>query len=196
MPNADYSGQLAERRFWAKVDVGGVCWEWTGFIGRKGYGQTSMVTADGRRINTGAHRRAYKALVGEIPDEMTLDHLCRNKRCVNPDHLEVVTRMENYWRATFETEVCKNGHEYTPENTLPTESAPGKKTKRCRQCLLVRDHQRRGFECTYDAFCASPSHRARRGLAETCGRGHSLADAYIRPDTGGRQCRECRKSKK
>ena len=73
------------------------CWQWTGYVHPKdGYG----------RIYTGrkswdevAHRVMYETLVGPIPQDMTIDHLCLNKRCVNPDHLEVVSRAENSRRA-------------------------------------------------------------------------------------------------
>ncbi len=66
------------------------CWEWTGNVDSHGYGQTLYL---GRRI--GAHRFAYLLLVGEIPDGLVVDHLCRNRLCVNPDHLEPTTNREN-----------------------------------------------------------------------------------------------------
>ena len=187
----DLSGEAAKERFWSRVDVGGVCWEWTGHRSPKGYGQTTIRPAAGTKVTTGSHRRAYILLVGEIPDGMTLDHLCRNKPCVNPDHLEVVTRAENAARATFPTERCRNGHAYTPIDTLPTQSAPGKNTKRCRQCLLVRAHRKRGIDCSYESLCDRISHRE-RGEKTVCARGHSMADAYVRRDNGKRQCRACR----
>lgn len=186
----DVSSQAAKDRFWAAVDTQGVCWEWTGFLGRKGYGQTSIRLATGARMSTGAHRRAYILLVGQIPAGMTLDHICRKKACVNPDHLEVVTRAENTARATFPTKRCRNGHEYTDIDSLPTQSAPGKRTKRCRQCLLVRAHQKRGIACSYEKPCTGISH-SERGEKTRCARGHSMADAYVRPDNGKRQCRTC-----
>lgn len=75
-------------RFWPRVDVG-LCWVWLGSHDR-GYGHFGV---DGGYVR--AHRWAWEALVGPIPPGLVLDHLCRNPSCVNPDHLEPVTRAEN-----------------------------------------------------------------------------------------------------
>jgi hypothetical protein len=73
------------------------CWEWTaGRSGGPGYGAFSL----GQR-KVGAHRWSYENFVGPIPEGLELDHLCRNPGCVNPDHLEPVTRSENI-RRTWE----------------------------------------------------------------------------------------------
>lgn len=72
------------------------CWEWTSTRQEGGYGTVSP--GDGRN-NIKAHRAMYEALVGPIPDGLDLDHLCRNPPCVNPSHLEPVTRAENTRRA-------------------------------------------------------------------------------------------------
>ncbi len=83
-----------EERFWEKVDASGDCWEWTASCQPSGYGQIS-IGHDGTLL---AHRVAWELLVSPIPIGMQLDHLCRNKRCVNPDHLEPVTWQENLRR--------------------------------------------------------------------------------------------------
>jgi HNH endonuclease len=89
-----------EERFWRYVDADGPCWLWTGTrIGRTGYGHISL---NGQ--TTLAHRWAWEFLIGPIPKGMQLDHLCRVKCCVNPDHLEVVTPSENtrrWWAARY-----------------------------------------------------------------------------------------------
>lgn len=84
-------------RLLAKVAIpshdAGVCWEWQAAVDPNGYGRFSI---SGRML--GAHRVAYILLVGPIADDLDLDHLCRNRRCVRPSHLEPVTRRENLLR--------------------------------------------------------------------------------------------------
>lgn len=84
------------------------CWVWTGSLNRDGYGLTSI-----KDKTTQAHRAAYRALVGEIPDGLVLDHLCRVRRCVNPAHMEPVTNFENLRRGDTPTGMtrCRLGHE-------------------------------------------------------------------------------------
>lgn len=81
-------------RFWAKVAITPSCWLWQGWADRDGYGALDV----GGRF-TRAHRFAYEELVGPIPDGLTIDHLCRVRNCVNPDHMEPVTLAENTRRA-------------------------------------------------------------------------------------------------
>lgn len=112
---------LPEReRFWAKVDQTGDCWEWTAAKNVGGYGR---FTPEGQRESVAAHRYAYEAEHGPIPAEIQLDHLCRNRACVRPSHLEPVTHQVNILRGIAPTAVnarkthCPQGHEYSPENT-------------------------------------------------------------------------------
>lgn len=103
----------ADERFWAKVDKTAGCWIWRGCVLQSGYGQ---FWDGGRPVR--AHRWAYEATIGAIPSRLHLDHLCRVRRCVNPDHLEPVTGSENKQRAVRDAPRthCRHGHEYTPEN--------------------------------------------------------------------------------
>ena len=88
-------------------------------------------------MNRRAHRCSYEFLKGEIPNGLVIDHLCRVRNCINPDHLEPVTPLENMMRGNNQTvtnktkTVCKNGHEFTPENTY-TNPYSGK--RKCRTC--------------------------------------------------------------
>lgn len=124
----------ADERFWEKVrkeEGAGACWLWTATKTQNGYG---LFTTDGR---TGpAHRFAYELLVGPIPDGMQLDHLCRVRECVNPDHLEPVTNDENIRRG-MKGELrthCRNGHAYLPDNLILEPVGDGRTARRCKVC--------------------------------------------------------------
>src|SRR5271166_3891905 len=88
-------GVLNRQDFWSKVERAdnSQCWQWRGFINHGGYGLYG-------KFNRRAHRLAYRFLVGRIPKGLTIDHLCRNRACVNPAHMEPVTRGENVMRGT------------------------------------------------------------------------------------------------
>ena len=99
----------------ARIDATGPCWLWTGRL-HDGYGYISVGPRQRR-----AHRLVYELLVGPVPPDLDLDHLCRIRRCVNPDHLEPVTRRENLRRSPLiyrrpAGTHCRNGHQRTPEN--------------------------------------------------------------------------------
>jgi hypothetical protein len=82
-------------RFWAKVKKTKECWEWQG-TPKFGYGRfLSSRDADGRQKAIRAHRLAYQLMVGPIPEGLILDHACRNRLCVNPEHLRPVTNKQN-----------------------------------------------------------------------------------------------------
>ena len=128
----------ASERFWAKVHGGhyALCWLWRGQINADGYG---VFRGEGR--STRAHRFAYTDVVADIPDGLQLDHTCRVRHCVNPWHLEPVTREVNLARGDVHgTEThCPQGHTYSPENTY--RHARG--DRQCRTCIRERNRQRR-----------------------------------------------------
>jgi hypothetical protein len=117
----------------SRVVIEGGCWRWTGFIDRKGYGRI------GPRL---AHRATYELLVGPIPDDLPLDHLCSNPACVNPAHLEPVTTAENNQRAMRRRTHCGNGHPRTPENTYMHRDT--RYCRRCRAAAKQRWHAKGG----------------------------------------------------
>lgn len=129
--------------FWAKVDKSGECWEWTARRQTHGYGQLLW---DGKwRL---AHRIAYEMANGPVPAGRELDHLCSNKACVRPDHLEAVTHRENILRASSgfasinaAKTHCPRGHEYTPENTM--RFGPEDRWRWCRTCSRETNRARR-----------------------------------------------------
>lgn len=134
-PRTPTSERLLRRR---DIDPETGCWNWTGYIDASGYGQVRM--PDGPRT-LGTHRVSYETFVGPIPDGLHLDHLCRNRACFNPEHLEPVTVRENNLRApTTITSLnlakthCNKGHEFTEANTILATSPNGRPSRVCRTC--------------------------------------------------------------
>ena len=108
------------------------CWLWTGCISESGYGSMG---------DTGrAHRVSYQVHVGPIPSGKVLDHLCRVRCCINPDHLEPVTQLENVRRGRKVdlSEKCLRGHEFSPENTRLYVRKDGRIKRQCAQCIQIR----------------------------------------------------------
>lgn len=113
------------------------CWVWTGHLRGNGYGGFRV---DGR--DEYVHRYAYRQMVGPIPLGFQIDHLCRNRLCVNPAHLEAVTQRENLLRGegwsgrNAKKTHCKRGHALSGENLY---FSPNRPTQRqCRLCTQIR----------------------------------------------------------
>jgi hypothetical protein len=117
---------------WANVEKSDGCWFWRGLVDRDGYG-----VFNGPKATTRAHRYVYEATRGPIPDDCDLDHLCRTRNCVNPDHLEAVSHTENVYRGMTPAAVnrrkthCPRGHAYDYVN-------PNTGKRACRVCARER----------------------------------------------------------
>lgn len=106
-------------KFWSLVDKqDGACWLWTGYITEKGYGRHEFGGTKWR-----VHRLSYELVNGAVPKGLVLDHLCRVRNCVNPEHLEAVTHKENTLRGNGISAInsratsCPRGHAYDEANT-------------------------------------------------------------------------------
>lgn len=115
------------------------CWNWSGHPRDGGY-SGFYITHRGA-LTRYAHRYAYEALVGPIPDGMVIDHLCRNRQCVNPAHLEPVTHKTNLMRGhgtlariNAQKTHCNYGHELSGENLRLEHRAAGGVARICREC--------------------------------------------------------------
>lgn len=132
-----YKGRPLVERFWAKVEITDTCWLWQGVF-RGPYGAI-QVGGKGSRMES-AHRLAYEFLVGPIPDGLTIDHLCRNRSCVNPAHLEPVTSRENTlrgispWALNARKTHCRHGHPLSGENLY---LHPQRGTRLCKACARI-----------------------------------------------------------
>jgi len=124
-------------RFWTHVEKTAHCWNWIGAKTHYGYGRFSE-SPESR--NTLSHRFSYITLVGPIPESLELDHLCRNRLCVNPEHLEAVTTRVNLLRGNticaFNAAKthCQYGHKLNTENTHIDRQG----FRRCRACDRIR----------------------------------------------------------
>lgn len=124
-------------RFWSKITITDGCWLWNAGTNQR-YG-TVWFRRNGQRRGFVAHVVAYELLRGPVPAGLELDHTCRNTLCVNPDHLEPVTHLENVRRGTAGQHLrdrshCPQGHAYDEENTRYTRTG----SRMCRTCERSR----------------------------------------------------------
>jgi len=133
-----------DRTFWPRVSPEPTgCWFWTGQTITNGYGVTASGRRGARRL---AHRLAYELLIGPIPSGLDLDHLCRIRLCVNPTHLEPVTRRENLRRGMGGTHThCRRGHDVSVSGIYEYTDHQGARYRFCRACRAINMDKRRGL---------------------------------------------------
>jgi hypothetical protein len=172
-------GEPYYSRFWAKVEKTESCWLWQGSTSNKGYGEFHLGRQGRMRVRALPHVLSYQMLVGKIPDGLQLDHLCRVRHCVNPEHLEPVTRKVNIlrgvsWCAERARQThCLHGHSFVGAYI----SKEGHRV--CRACNAKRHRE---------VYAAKHCPK----VPQThCLRGHSLSEAYVNRQ-GHRQCRICK----
>jgi len=128
------------KRFMGRVKVNDKtgCWEWQGALTVQGYGQFQY----DHKIRY-AHRAAWELMRGPIPENYQVDHLCRVRHCVNPEHLEPVTALVNVRRKPeFALNTCKRGHPWNEEHT-GYRIIKGKQWRFCKTCHRERERARR-----------------------------------------------------
>jgi len=131
-------------RILARSDRSGDCWIWTGRTDSSGY---AVMRVDGNNSAL-VHRLSYELNVGPIPTGLTIDHLCRVRHCVNPQHLQPVTNHVNVLRGIGPTAVnarkteCIHGHPFDAENTIWVTSPYGHTNRKCRACRNERNRRR------------------------------------------------------
>lgn len=170
-------------RFLSKVHIVNDCWVWGACKLKSGYGKFGI----GDRSYL-AHRVSYNIFKGKIGKKMVIDHACKNKSCVNPDHLREFTVKENTTinsnsvaAINAQKTHCIYGHEFTPENTVKV-----KKGKSCRTCDTIRTNQ-----------SARKRRRIKREMGLTwkpkthCNNGHELKEGNIKMYKNSKGCYIC-----
>ncbi len=208
--------QTEAQRFWPRIKQGdNGCWEWTGQCRANGYGSFAVRVSDGRWTTTTAHRWSYAEQVAPIPPGYEVDHLCKNRACVRPDHLEAVTLQENRRRRdrghVVELDCSQATIPVAPAPPVPQQRKRPSRSfigPRLRRQLAPATACKNGHE--YAVFgkvkngknetcaeCRRIQYAAKRkgtghGTETHCPKGHPYSgdNLYLRPN-GGRECRTC-----
>lgn len=134
------------------------CWLWSGQAQKNGYGATTW-KVNGRWTHVRVHRLFYETYKGPIPEGLEIDHTCKVKRCVNPEHLRAVTHQENLrtraHRGPARKAACNYGHAFTEENTY----IDGRGNRNCRVC---RDERSRVWKQAHKPLQRHPRFKLTR----------------------------------
>lgn len=178
-------------RFWKKVDKTDSCWIWTASTS-KGHGRFVLQWKP-TMVLVQAHRFAWEEINGKIPDGLVLDHLCRNRACVRPDHLEAVTNRENILRGMApsilisKSGLCTRGHVKSGDNLSIRTYKSGKTLNVCRACDTMNRRRRLGRDESIPA--------GQLPKQSACKRGHPFDEknTHYQLTTTGTSQRRCRK---
>lgn len=135
-----YKAMSAEERVWRHIEKTDGCWHWRGAKFKNGYGRIKTVIVGQPTVNHLVHRLAYESMRGPVPAGLVLDHLCRNRACVNPAHLEAVSHRVNILRSPTSCSAvnarkthCPKGHPLAGDNLTPEHlKSGGRCCKTCR----------------------------------------------------------------
>lgn len=164
------------------------CWEWTGGNNGVGYGKTWQ---GGRMVYT--HRVSYETFNGPLAAGKQIDHLCRNPKCCNPDHLDLTSARTNVMRSDSRGALnaratsCPQGHPYDEANTL----RPSRGGRQCRACSRARKHAAAILK-----YANGPGRGANHRAKTECPHGHAYDEANTYRDPKGRRgCRACHRAR-
>lgn len=143
--HADQLTEAQVRRFWSKVTVAGCCWWWDSGKLPSGYGTFRARCGGNQTMGLYAHRVSWELVFDRIPEGLEIDHLCENRSCVNPLHMEVVTHAENMRRIKWKSPPrvrCPSGHLYS-EHGAPRIDSRGSPYRECLECGRIKMRKRR-----------------------------------------------------
>jgi len=209
---------LRRRSFWARVElVTSGCWEWRGGTRKNGYGSFAIRKLDGVWTQTTSHRWAFVDQGGVIPDGYEVDHLCRNRPCVRPDHLEAVTLQENRRRRDtgYAPSVDRSPRPVPAFGPLPPLHGPERRKNRSKSlrkkhsdppawCVNGHEYAKVGWRSNgrnrlcggcQDARTAAKRKGGAHGTETHCPRQHEYSKdntrVRIRNGTTSRECKKC-----